>query len=78
MNKGINTCIVDFKKELADKINQYLKEGVPVSVVDLALDNLIVEVKQVLKETLEKESQQADAVAEQVVYEPENGGVANE
>ena len=78
MNKGINTCIVDFKKELADKINQYLKEGVPVSVVDLALDNLIVEVKQVLKETLEKESQQADAVAEQVVYEPENGSVANE
>lgn len=78
MNKGINTCIVDFKKELADKINQYLKEGVPVSVVDLALDNLIVEVKQVLKETLEKESQQADAVAEQVVYEPENSGVANE
>lgn len=66
MNVGINTCIVEFKKELADKINQYLKEGVPVSVVDLVLDNLIVEVKQVLKETLEKEKQQADATIEPV------------
>lgn len=71
MNSGINTCITNFKKELADKINQYLKEGVPVSVVDLVLDNLIIEVKDVLKETIKKEEEQAKVKEEQVVYEGE-------
>ena len=73
MQNGINNFIVDFKKEMADKINHYLNEGMPVSVVDLVLDNLAVEVKQVLKDTLEKEVQQANATIEPVV----NEGVQN-
>lgn len=75
MSSGINTCITNLKKELADKINQYLKEGVPVSVVDLVLDNLIIEVKDVLKETIKKEEEQAKVKEEQVVYE--DGGQEN-
>lgn len=68
MNQGINTFIKEFKEKLTEDVNSALKNGLPIAVVDLALDNIIMEVKGLLKETLEKEKQQEDQ-PEQIKYE---------
>lgn len=69
MNQGINTFIKEFKEKLTEDVNGALKKGLPIAVVDLALDNIIMEVKGLLKETLEKEKQQQEEQPEQIKYE---------
>lgn len=69
MNQGINTFIKEFKENLTTDVNDALKNGLPIAVVDLALDNIIMEVKGLLKETLEKEKEQTEEQPEQIKYE---------
>lgn len=58
MNKGINTLITDFKKDLTDRVNQGLREGLPISVIHLVIDNIFVEINGLLEDTLKTEEEQ--------------------
>lgn len=58
MNKGINTLITDFKKDLTDRVNQGLREGLPISVIHLVIDNIFVEINGLLEDTLKAEEEQ--------------------
>lgn len=68
-NKGINNVISDTRKELANLINKALSIGVPSSVMQLILENLLFEVKQVVeydqKQELEQENKN-DEVEQEV------------
>lgn len=48
-NKGFNTIVDETKKELAALINNKLSVGLPSSVIQLMLENLVYEIKQVVK-----------------------------
>lgn len=58
MNKGINTLIKETKDNIAKAINDGLKTGLPIAVIDLMVDNIMFEVKNMLDNNLKKESEQ--------------------
>lgn len=45
MNKGINTVIGETKAELISLVNSKLEMGVPVSVMEVVVENLLTQLK---------------------------------
>ena len=45
MNKGINTVIGETKAELVSLVNSKLEMGVPVSVMEVVVENLLTQLK---------------------------------
>lgn len=64
----INTEIETLRKELAELINSKLKAGIPISVVKLIAENILMELDNGLKTTLEQE---AAKIQEQQLAESE-------
>lgn len=76
MDKGVNTIITEDRKLLASLINNMIKEGVPLSVIALMVENVYVDVNKLLEESLIKEKsdytkKQEAENDEQVLYEGE-------
>lgn len=73
----INTEIEKLRKELAELINSKLKAGVPISVVKLIAENVLMELDNGLKTTLEQEAakmqEQQLAESEQVEWVDSDG-----
>lgn len=70
MNKGINTLINETRVNITNAINEGLKAGLPIAVVDLIVDNAMIEIKQLLNKKLEEENvkvQEENAVLEQQI-----------
>lgn len=60
MDKGINTLIVETKKEIVDVVNNAISKGLPYAVVDLMISNVMLEMQGLLDKTLVAEQQKAD------------------
>ena len=76
MDKGVNTIITEDRKLLASLINNMIKEGVPLSVIALMVENVYADVNKLLEESLIKEKsdytkKQEAENDEQVLYEGE-------
>lgn len=76
MDKGVNTIITEDRKLLASLINNMIKEGVPLSVIALMIENVYADVNKLLEESLIKEKsdytkKQEAENDEQVLYEGE-------
>ena len=54
--KGVNTVITDIRKDIAEAINNGLKQGLPVSVVTMIVENALMELNNALNITLENEN----------------------
>lgn len=71
--KGVNTIIVETKGSILESINNGLRQGLPVSVVSMIVENIMYEIDKTLAKDLEKESneyqRQLEIESEQVVYE---------
>lgn len=76
MNKGINTLINETKENVTKAINDGLKAGLPISVIDLIVDHAMLEIKQLLNKTLLDEAKKAkeqDAViSQQIPYKDDS------
>ena len=75
MNKGINTLITETRANIANAINEGLKAGLPIAVVDLIVDGAMGEIKQILNQSLADEKAKVEQEQEvkdaQVPYEQE-------
>lgn len=74
MNKGVNTIIVEAKAKLVESVNEILKEGVPIAMVDIMLDLITMEIKNSVKYQVEqeqKEQSKDEQHPEQVEWKPE-------
>lgn len=60
MDKGINTLIVETKKEIVDVVNNAISKGLPYAVVDLMINNVMLEMQGLLDKTLLAEQQKSD------------------
>lgn len=60
MEQGINTIIVETKKELVNAINSAIGKGLPIAVVELMLDSVTSEVKGLVEKALANEKQKAE------------------
>ena len=70
--KGVNTIIVETKGSILESINNGLRQGLPVSVVSMIVENIMYEIDKTLTKDLEKEAneyqRQLEVESEQVVY----------
>ena len=75
--KGVNTIIVETRKDIANAINNGLKQGLPISVVAMIVENALMELNNGLNAALETEvktyQEQVQIESEQVEYIPEDG-----
>ena len=53
--KGINTLIKETKGNITKAVNDGLSAGLPISVIDLMVDNIMFEVKNTLNNALQQE-----------------------
>lgn len=60
MDKGINTLIVETKKEIVDVVNNAISKGLPYAVVELMISNVMLEMQGLLDKTLLAEQQKSD------------------
>lgn len=60
MDKGINTLIIETKKEIIGVVNQAISKGLPYAVVDLMIENITLEIKELLSKSLTAEQQKAN------------------
>lgn len=71
--KGVNTIIVETKGSILESINNGLRQGLPVSVVSMIVENIMYEIDKTLAKDIEKEAneyqKQLEIESEQVVYE---------
>ena len=71
-NKGVNTIILEGKKEILNAVNGCLEKGVPISVVQLIMENLMFEINNSLNDTIAKEDvkyqEQLKVEDEQIEY----------
>lgn len=74
--KGVNTIIVDTRKDIANAINNGLRQGLPISVVAMIVENALVELNNGVNTVLENENkvyqEQVQIENEQVEYIPED------
>jgi hypothetical protein len=71
--KGVNTIIAETKGNILESVNNGLKQGLPISVVAILVENIMFEIDKSLTKTLEDESkeyqEQVQIENEQVLYE---------
>ena len=65
MNKDINLVIEETKAELLNFVNNKL-QVLPISVMDLIIDNISIQLKREIIKTINKESQQNDKNVEKL------------
>ena len=75
MNTINNTMIIQSKRKLLNTVNEILQSGMPISILDLMIDNISAEVKMTLQNQLQQEerqlAEQERVQSEQVEYIPE-------
>ena len=65
MNKDINLVIEETKAELLNFVNNKL-QVLPISVMDLIIDNISIQIKREIIKTINKEPQQNDKNVEKL------------
>lgn len=65
MNKDINLVIEETKAELLNFVNNKL-QVLPISVMDLIIDNISIQLKREIIKTINKEPQQNDENVEKL------------
>ena len=65
MNKDINLVIEETKAELLNFVNNKL-QVLPISVIDLIIDNISIQLKREIIKTINKEPQQNDKNVEKL------------
>ena len=55
MSVNINTTIIEAKKKMLKTVNEILQSGVPISIIDMILDSISIEVKTALQLQLKQE-----------------------
>ena len=65
MNKDINLVIEETKAELLNFVNNNL-QVLPISVMDLIIDNISIQLKREIIKTINKEPQQNDKNVEKL------------
>ena len=65
MNKDINLIIEETKAELLNFVNNKL-QVLPISVMDLIIDNISIQLKREIIKTINKEPQQNDKNVEKL------------
>ena len=65
MNKDINLIIEETKAELLNFVNNKL-QVLPISVIDLIIDNISIQLKREIIKTINKEPQQNDKNVEKL------------
>lgn len=65
MNKDINLVIEETKAELLNFVNNKL-QVLPISVMDLIIDNISIQLKREIIKTINKEPQQNDKNVEKL------------
>lgn len=72
MDKGVNTIILDAKQSITNTINEVLKQGVPVIVVNMIVESLLRDLDGALTNTIKQEQdkyeKQQEVQSEQVPY----------
>lgn len=72
--KGINTIIKETKDGIVTSVNQGIQKGLPMSVIELMLDSIMMEVRSATNDALAKEKasyeEELKIEAEQVKYVP--------
>ena len=72
--KGINTIIKETKDGIVTSVNQGIQKGLPMSVIELMLDSIMMEVRSATSDALAKEKasyeEELKIEAEQVKYVP--------
>ena len=53
--KGINTIIKETKDGIVTSVNQGIQKGLPMSVIELMLDSIMMEVRSATNDALAKE-----------------------
>lgn len=54
--KGVNTIIVDTRKDIANAINNGIKQGLPISVIAMIVENALMELNNGVNTALENEN----------------------
>lgn len=57
MSRGFNTGVEEARFEIFNAVNKHLKLGVPISVINLILDNIKSQAKVELDKILEQEKE---------------------
>lgn len=74
VTKGINTIIKETKDGIVTSVNQGIQKGLPMSVIELMLDSIMMEVRSATNDALAKEKasyeEELKIEAEQVKYVP--------
>lgn len=72
--KGINTIIKETKDGIVTSVNQGIQRGLPMSIIELMLDSIMMEVRSATNDALAKEKasyeEELKIEAEQVKYVP--------
>lgn len=72
--KGINTIIKETKDGIVTSVNQGIQRGLPMSIIELMLDSIMMEVRSATNDALAKEKasyeEELKIEAEQVEYVP--------
>lgn len=71
--KGVNTVILETKGSILEAVNNGLKQGLPISVISIIIENVMFEIDKNLNIAVENESkqyqEQVQLESEQVLYE---------
>lgn len=71
--KGVNTIILETKGNILEAVNNGLKQGLPISVISIIIENVMFEIDKNLNIAVENESkqyqEQVQLESEQVLYE---------
>ena len=74
--KGVNTIIVETKNNILESVNNGLKQGLPIAILQLTLSEIMAQVNATLNDTLKSEhddyQKQVQIENEQVEYVQEN------
>lgn len=72
--KGINTIIKETRDGIVTSVNQGIQRGLPMSIIELMLDSIMMEVRSATNDALAKEKasyeEELKIEAEQVEYVP--------
>ena len=71
--KGVNTIILETKGNILEAVNSGIRQGLPISIISILVENVLFEIDKNLNNALKKENQeyqeQVQIEDEQILYE---------
>ena len=71
--KGVNTIILETKGNILEAVNNGIRQGLPISIISILVENIMLDVEKNLNNVIEKENkeyqEQIQVESEQILYE---------